>query len=146
LVTVAKLDRLSRDVHFISGLMTTKVPFVVAELGPDVDPFTLHLFAAFAERERAIISKRTKEALAAARARGVKLGNPDLAGANRAQADAFAEGLRPVLTGLVGKPLRSIAAELAARKIEGPLGPWSPVQVGRVMDRLGLPRVRRMGR
>src|SRR5215813_10308215 len=52
-IVVAKLDRLSRDVHFISGLMTHKVPFVVAELGPDVDPFVLHLFAALAEKERA---------------------------------------------------------------------------------------------
>jgi hypothetical protein len=45
-VAVAKLDRLSRDVHFISGLMPHNVPFLVAELGPDVDPFVLHLFAA----------------------------------------------------------------------------------------------------
>jgi hypothetical protein len=49
-VAVAKLDRLSRDVHFISGLMAHKVPFLVAELGPDVDPFVLHLFAALAGR------------------------------------------------------------------------------------------------
>jgi DNA invertase Pin-like site-specific DNA recombinase len=52
-VVVSKLDRLSRDVHFISGLMAHKVPFVVAELGPDVDPFVLHLYAALAEKERA---------------------------------------------------------------------------------------------
>src|SRR4030081_1732586 len=51
-VIVAKLDRLSRDVHFISGLMAHKVPFLVAELGPDVDPFVLHLFAALAEKAR----------------------------------------------------------------------------------------------
>jgi len=50
-IVVAKLDRLSRDVHFISGLMSTKVPFVVAELGNDVDPFMLHLYAALAEKE-----------------------------------------------------------------------------------------------
>src|SRR5262249_53464978 len=50
-MVVAKLDRLSRDVHFISGLMAHRVPFVVAELGPDVDPFILHLFAALAEKE-----------------------------------------------------------------------------------------------
>jgi DNA invertase Pin-like site-specific DNA recombinase len=49
-VAVAKLDRLSRDVHFISGLMAHKVPFLVAELGPDVDPFVLHLFATQAEK------------------------------------------------------------------------------------------------
>ena len=59
-VAVAKLDRLSRDVHFISGLMAHRVPFVVAELGADVDPFILHLFAALAEKERAMISTRTR--------------------------------------------------------------------------------------
>jgi DNA invertase Pin-like site-specific DNA recombinase len=75
-VAVAKLDRLSRDVHFISGLMAQRVPFVVAELGPDVDPFILHLFAALAEKERAMIATRTKAALAAAKARGVALGGP----------------------------------------------------------------------
>ena len=73
-VVVAKLDRLSRDVHFISGLMAHRVPFLVAELGPDVDPFILHLFAALAEKERAMISVRTKAALAAAKKRGVPLG------------------------------------------------------------------------
>jgi DNA invertase Pin-like site-specific DNA recombinase len=69
-VAVAKLDRLSRDVHFISGLMAHRVPFVVAELGADVDPFVLHLFAALAEKERSLISARTRQALAAAKARG----------------------------------------------------------------------------
>ena len=64
-MAVAKLDRLSRDVHFISGLMVHKVAFLVAELGPDVDPFVLHLFAALAEKERALISTRTRQALAA---------------------------------------------------------------------------------
>jgi DNA invertase Pin-like site-specific DNA recombinase len=75
-VAVAKLDRLSRDVHFISGLMAHRVPFLVAELGSGVDPFILHLFAALAEKERAMIATRTKAALAAAKARGVKLGAP----------------------------------------------------------------------
>ena len=69
-VIVSKLDRLSRDVHFISGLMMHKVPFIVAELGSDVDPFVLHLFAALAEKERSLISSRTREGLKAARARG----------------------------------------------------------------------------
>jgi DNA invertase Pin-like site-specific DNA recombinase len=68
-VAVAKLDRLSRDVHFISGLMAHRVPFVVAELGADVDPFVLQLFAALAEKERSLISTRTRQALAAAQAR-----------------------------------------------------------------------------
>lgn len=73
-VVVAKLDRLSRDVNFISGLMTHKVPFITVELGADTDPFLLHLFAALAERERRVIGERTRLALAAAKARGVKLG------------------------------------------------------------------------
>jgi DNA invertase Pin-like site-specific DNA recombinase len=67
-VVVAKLDRLSRDVHFISGLMAHRVPFLVTELGPEVDPFVLHLFAALAEKERALISARTRDALARAKA------------------------------------------------------------------------------
>jgi DNA invertase Pin-like site-specific DNA recombinase len=70
-IGVAKLDRLSRDVHFISGLMAHRVPFVAAELGADVDPFILHLFAALADKERAMIGARTKAALATAKARGV---------------------------------------------------------------------------
>ena len=73
-VIVSKLDRLSRDVHFISGLMFHRVPFVVTEFGADVDPFVLHLFAALAQKERALISQRTKAGLAAAKRRGVKLG------------------------------------------------------------------------
>ena len=73
-VIVAKLDRLSRDVHFVSGLMKHKVPFIVTELGADTDPFLLHIYAALAEKERALISRRTKDALAAAKARGVVVG------------------------------------------------------------------------
>ena len=87
-VAVAKLDRLSRDVHFISGLMSHRVPFVVAELGADVDPFILHLFAALAEKERSLISTRTRQALSAAKARGVTLGNPRLHVARKSAVDA----------------------------------------------------------
>jgi Resolvase, N terminal domain len=64
------LDRLSRDVHFVSGLMTERVPFICADLGRDTDPFLLHIYAAFAEKERRLISIRTKEGLARAKARG----------------------------------------------------------------------------
>src|SRR3982074_2268340 len=75
-VVVAKLDRLSRDVAFVAGLMAQRVPFIVAELGRDADPFMLHLYAALAEKERRLISERTKAALAAKKAMGVTLGNP----------------------------------------------------------------------
>src|SRR4051794_30718665 len=67
-VVVAKLDRLSRDVAFISSLMARRVPFISVELGADCDPFMLHLYAALAEKERALISARTKAALAAKKA------------------------------------------------------------------------------
>ena len=77
-VAVAKLDRLSRDVHFISGLMAERVQFVVTELGADVDPFLLHLYAALAAKERRLISQRTRDALAAKKAQGKQLGNPKL--------------------------------------------------------------------
>jgi DNA invertase Pin-like site-specific DNA recombinase len=66
--------RLSRDVHFISGLMQHRTPFIVGELGADTDPFMLHIYAALAEKERRLISQRTREGLAAARRRGKKLG------------------------------------------------------------------------
>src|SRR6478735_7405754 len=74
-VAVAKLDRLSRDVAFIAGLMAQRVPFIVCALGRNVDPFTLHIYAALAEQERRMISERTKAGLRAARERGVQLGN-----------------------------------------------------------------------
>jgi DNA invertase Pin-like site-specific DNA recombinase len=75
-VVVAKLDRLSRDVAFISGLMAQRVSFVVAELGTDADPFMLHLYAALAEKERRLISERTRAALSTRKASGTRLGNP----------------------------------------------------------------------
>jgi len=75
-VLVSKLDRLSRDVAFIAGLMAQRVPFIVAELGADADPFMLHLYAALAEKERRLIAEGTRAALAAKKAAGAALGNP----------------------------------------------------------------------
>jgi DNA invertase Pin-like site-specific DNA recombinase len=136
---VAKLDRLSRDVHFISGLMAQRVPFVVAELGRDTDPFMLHLFAALAEKERALISQRTKDALAAAKARGVKLGNQAMADANKAAAATRDAELSPVLAELVGKSYRDIVQVLTERSIAAPRGgAWNAMTVMRAMKRLGL--------
>src|SRR6185437_16137268 len=97
-IIVAKLDRLSRDVHFISGLMAHKTPFIVAELGADADPFMLHLYAALAEKERRLIGQRTRDALAAKKAQGVKLGGLNAKGVrNRDEAKARAEAMRPLM-------------------------------------------------
>ena len=74
-VLLAKLDRLSRDAAFISGLMAQRVPFIVAELKTDADPFMLHLYAALAEKERRLIGERTWAALSARKAQGTRLGN-----------------------------------------------------------------------
>jgi DNA invertase Pin-like site-specific DNA recombinase len=140
-IVVAKLDRLSRDVHFISGLMAEKVSFLVAELGPRVPSFMLHIYAAFAEEERRMISERTKSALAAAKARGVKLGNPRLEVAhaqNRAVADAFAAKVKPMIEALraEGLTLRAIAARLTEQGVETARGgKWEATQVRGVLLR-----------
>jgi DNA invertase Pin-like site-specific DNA recombinase len=95
-IIVAKLDRLSRDVHYISGLMKHRVPFIVTELGADTDPFLLHIYAALQ-----LISRRTKDALAAARARGMVLGgHREQSDENRQEAQERAEALRPVFAEL----------------------------------------------
>ncbi len=137
-IVVAKLDRLSRDVNFISGLMTHKVPFVTVELGADTDPFLLHLFAALAERERRIIGERTRIALQAAKARGVKLGGTNAQSiANRDEALQRAEQLRPMLTELAGMSANKAAAELNKREVPTPKGgQWHALTVMRLRQRL----------
>jgi DNA invertase Pin-like site-specific DNA recombinase len=137
-VVVAKLDRLSRDVNFISGLMTHKVPFVTVELGADTDPFLLHLFAALAERERRIIGERTRVALQAAKARGVKLGGTNAQSiANRDEARQRAEELRPVLDELSGLSANAAASELNRRQVATPKGgQWHALTVLRLRERL----------
>src|SRR5271156_1038796 len=127
-VVVAKLCRLSRDVAFISGLMAQRVPFIVAELGADADPFMLHIYAALAEKERHLISDRTTAALAAKKVQGAKLGNQTNlaeasakgATANRAAADMFAANVLPVVQQIQASgatTLRAIAESLNARGI-----------------------------
>jgi hypothetical protein len=76
--TLLHWRRAARDVHFISRLMVHRVPFLVADLDPDVDPFILHQFAALAQKKRALIRKLTTEASAAAKARGITFGNPKI--------------------------------------------------------------------
>jgi DNA invertase Pin-like site-specific DNA recombinase len=146
-VVVAKLDRLSRDVAFIAGLMAQGVPFVVTELGTDADPFMLHIYAALAEKERHLISERTKAALDAAKRRGVKLGGhrgappPDAQKATEARtakADAFAADVGPMVKALAaeGKSLRQIAAALTDQGIRTPRGgAWTAAAVRSVMLR-----------
>src|SRR6202163_4394706 len=145
-VAVAKLDRLSRDVHFISGLMAHKVPFLVAELGADVDPFVLHLFAALAEKERSLISTRTRQALAAAKARGVTLGSPKLHLARRnaqvaimTEADRHAANILPVIREAQkagATTLRQIAEALNARGVATARGGrWHAKSISNILER-----------
>jgi DNA invertase Pin-like site-specific DNA recombinase len=121
--------------------MAKRVPFIVAELGNDVDPFMLHIYAALAEKERRLISARTKAALAEAKRRGVKLGNAQLAADNRAAALARAEALRPLLVEALarGCSRQAIADQLNERGIATPRGAaWTAMGVHRAIKRLGL--------
>ena len=132
-VVVAKLDRLSRDVAFISGLMAQRVPFIVAELGADADPFMLHLYAALAEKERRLISERTRAALAQRKTQGAKLGNSRNAShaaelGRRIQvveADRFSSSILPIIEGVRRSGATSLAAiteSLNARGIRSARG------------------------
>lgn len=139
-IVVAKLDRLSRDVAFISGLMAQRVKFVVTELGADTDPFLLHLYAALAEKERSLISQRTSAAMAAAKARGAVFGNPRLSEVNKARSAvsrATSDTLRPLLDEMrAGGHLsfEAMARGLNARGITAPRGgQWMGVQVKRLL-------------
>jgi DNA invertase Pin-like site-specific DNA recombinase len=147
---IAKLDRLARNVHFISGLMKSGVPFVAVDM-PNATPFMLHVYAAVAEEEGQAISARTKAALAAAKARGVKLGNPRLVPGNRdqacraaaaksAKAAARAADLRPIIAEIRAagvSTLTGVVAALVARGVPTPSGrgAWSPASVMRLQRR-----------
>jgi DNA invertase Pin-like site-specific DNA recombinase len=148
-VIVAKLCRLGRDVHFISGLMVNRVPFLVTELGADVDPFMLHVYAALAEKERALISERTRAALQAAKVRlakeGRRLGSPVAAhtaakarAARSTYARAASASARAVVRDVQASgvtTLKGIAAALQARGVRTPRGnvAWAPAQVARLL-------------
>ncbi len=149
---VAKLDRLARNVAFISNLMDSGVEFVACDY-PQANRLTLHILASVAENEREMISKRTKEALLSAKTRGVKLGNPQnltkeamLKGAKRSQvvrahkAMQTAKDLAPVISHLKQKgvtSLRKIAKVLEEQGIEAPRkGKWHASQVKRMLDHI----------
>lgn len=142
---IAKLDRLSRNMAFLANLMESKVPFVCCD-NPHATRFTIHILAAVAEHEAEQISARTKAALAAAKARGTKLGGyrggpvPDGAlgvAALQARSKAFAARVRPTVEALraEGKSLRQIAADLTQQGIPTPRpgGAWTASTVRRVI-------------
>ena len=125
--------------------MAHRTPFLVAELGSDVEPFLLHLYAAVAEKERELISQRTKAALAAAKAKGTRLGNPQIAAAQakgtattKAAAEQFASNVLPFILPLKaqGASLRKIAEALNERGIETARGgKWAATQVADILRR-----------
>lgn len=148
-LVIAKLDRLARNVAFISNLMESGVEFTAVDM-PQANRFVVHIMAAVAEQEAEAISKRTKAALQAAKERGTKLGG------RRVSAERFAEiqtaarqertervarqraELLPAVTQIQAEgatSLRAIAAQLNAREIEAPRGgQWAAVQVQRILN------------
>ena len=143
-LVIARLDRLARNVAFIANLMDSRVEFVACDMA-EANRLTLHILAAVAEHEREMISQRTKAALAAAKARGTKLGNPNGDGARAiavrrlsADADRFADAVRPVVDGLMarGLGLRAIARELNERGIKTARGrDWQATTVRNLLAR-----------
>ena len=140
---LAKLDRLARNVAFVSRLMETKINFIALD-AQFANPLMLHIMAAFAEHERKMISARTVAALAAAKARGVVLGSfgKELAARNRADAQLFAENLRQPITAMIGAgndTLQELAENLDRAGIMTREGSkWAPTSVLRVLRRLQL--------
>jgi DNA invertase Pin-like site-specific DNA recombinase len=152
-LVIAKLDRLSRDAHFLLGLQKAGVEFIAVDM-PHANRLTVGIMALVAEQEREAISQRTKAALAAAKARGTKLGKPKgtkVRGAalgcvrsvetNKANAKVFAERIQPVLAELSGLSARSAAQELERRGYATARGgKWSATLVIRTRARVSIPR------
>jgi DNA invertase Pin-like site-specific DNA recombinase len=150
-LVIAKLDRLSRDAHFLLGLEKAGVDFVAADM-PNANRLTVGIMAMVAEEERRMISKRTKEALAAAKRRGVKLGGDrgvvptrkvraKAIEALQARASARAADLAPIVAEIQAAGVTSlsgIAAALNEKDIATPRGngTWTPTQVSRLLERL----------
>lgn len=153
-LVVAKLDRLSRDLHFITSLQKANIKFVVAEM-PEMNELTIHLMAAMAQHERQMISQRTKQALAQARKRGIVLGNPclrmgkqiegsgDTSKARKARkylADNYAYQMKDIVFGLMTdgiSSLNGIANELNRQDYKTRFGKaWTATAVKRLVERI----------
>ena len=137
---IAKLDRFSRKVSFIAGIMEQGIGLVVAEM-PNATDFQLHIFAALAQEERRLISERTRNALAEAKKRGVVLGKygKALADGNRREANERAEALRPVISPMIeaGLSISEIARRLNADGIRTARGRrFHPQQVLSIVRRI----------
>ena len=145
-LVIAKLDRLSRNVAFIANLMEAGADFVAVDM-PHANKLTIHILSAVAEHEREMISQRTRAALAAAKSRGVQLGNRSnikvaqarSRAARMAQADQFASNIQPVILQIRGagvQTLKGIADALNARGLRTPRGgEWQAIQVKRIVER-----------
>ena len=143
-LVIGKLDRLARNVHFVSGLMESKVKFVACDM-PEANELTIHIMPAFAEHEAKRISQRTKDALALAKGRGLVLGKAGAANlrpnieAGQIAADGFASRLHPMFEDMKTRGLsqRGMAEELnrvGVRAATG--GRWMLAQVQRVIRRI----------
>jgi DNA invertase Pin-like site-specific DNA recombinase len=148
---IAKLDRLARNVHFVSGLMESGVEFTAVDF-PQANRLTVHILAAVAEHEAKMISERTKAALAAAKRRGVKLGGDRGARltakarqagveAVRARANERAADLAPIIAELQAagaRSLRALAAALNERGVSTPrgVGQWQANTVKQLLSRM----------
>ncbi|WP_377828810.1 recombinase family protein [Bradyrhizobium lupini] len=149
-LVIAKLDRLSRDAHFLLGLERAGVDFVAADM-PNANRLTIGILALVAEQERRLISERVKAAMAAAKDRGIKLGGKRpgalsascrnaAATALKQRADSRAAEIMPAIKALQDSgmtSLRAVAAGLNAQGIPTPRGSdtWQPAQVARVLRR-----------
>ena len=143
-LVVAKLDRLARNVHFVSGMLESKVDFVALDF-PQANKFTLHIMAAMAEHEALLISQRTKAALASAKKRGIQLGrNGIILGAqNRKRANQFADSLKTEVVTMIQscrkKTLQNLANKLNSKGIQTRQGSeFKPTTVARLLKRLEL--------
>lgn len=152
-LVIAKLDRLSRNVAFLAALQDSGAKFTAADM-PEADEFTIHILAAVAQRERKLASDRTKDALAAAKARGVKLGNPNGAAAIRRAGKGTTAALQAVRQNAAERAveyaetvadiraagstsLAAIAKELNARGIVTARGgQWHPSSVRNLLARI----------